>query len=108
MDNLKICKNCIQPNTRPGIYFDENGICGACLWEKEKQTIDWASRENTKKSFELIARYVMPHFHGSTKGLVTSAQWTKQNRNSLADGQTKAVEKAQEDYDSSATPSCSR
>ena len=69
------------------------------------QTIDWASRENTKKSFELIARYVMPHFHESTKGLVTSAQWTKQNRNSFADGQTKAVEKAQEDYDSSATAS---
>ena len=35
---MKICKRCIQPDTRPGIYFDENGICGACLWEKEKKS----------------------------------------------------------------------
>ena len=42
---MKICKICIQPDTRPGIYFDKNGICGACLWEKEKKEIDWNSRE---------------------------------------------------------------
>jgi hypothetical protein len=34
---MKICKRCIQPDTRPGIYFDENGICGVCLWEEEKK-----------------------------------------------------------------------
>jgi N-acetyl sugar amidotransferase len=43
---MKICKKCIQPDTRPGIYFDEDGICGACLWEEEKKTIDWKQREN--------------------------------------------------------------
>ena len=42
---MKICKICIQPDTRPGIYFDNNGVCGACLWEKEKKEIDWKSRE---------------------------------------------------------------
>src|SRR3990172_6401671 len=42
---MKICKICIQPDTRNGIYFDKNGICGACLWEKEKKEIDWNSRE---------------------------------------------------------------
>ena len=42
---MKICKICIQPDTRPGIYFDNNGVCGACLWEKEKKVIDWNSRE---------------------------------------------------------------
>jgi N-acetyl sugar amidotransferase len=49
---MKICKKCIQPDTRPGIYFDENGICGACLWEREKETIDWDLR---KKELEKIA-----------------------------------------------------
>ena len=44
MNDIKICKNCIQPNTRPGIFFNEDGVCGACLWEKEKQTIDWNKR----------------------------------------------------------------
>ena len=38
---IKICKYCIQPDTRPNVYFNEEGICGACLWEKEKKTIDW-------------------------------------------------------------------
>ena len=38
---MKICKICIQPDTRPGIYFDDQGICGACLWEEEKKEINW-------------------------------------------------------------------
>lgn len=42
---MKICKICIQSDTRPGIYFDNDGICGACLWEKEKKEIDWDKRE---------------------------------------------------------------
>ncbi len=41
---MKICKKCIQPDTRPGIYFDNKGICGACLWEEEKKNIDWKER----------------------------------------------------------------
>ena len=24
---MKVCKRCIQVNTRPGIFFDDNGIC---------------------------------------------------------------------------------
>ena len=43
---MRYCKRCVQPDTRPGIYFDEKGICGACLWEDEKKTIDWTAREN--------------------------------------------------------------
>jgi len=42
---MKICKNCVQPDTRPQIHF-ENNVCGACLWEEEKQTIDWEKRQN--------------------------------------------------------------
>jgi len=42
---LRICKKCIQPDTRPGIFFDGNGICGACIWNEEKLKIDWSKRE---------------------------------------------------------------
>lgn len=42
---MRICKKCVQPDTRPKIYFSEDGICGACLWEEEKKNIDWAQRE---------------------------------------------------------------
>ena len=41
---MKFCKRCVQPDTRPGIYFDENGVCGACLYEEEKEKIDWDAR----------------------------------------------------------------
>lgn len=46
---MKYCKKCIQPDTRPGIYFNEEGICGACLYEEEKKKIDWTTREEELK-----------------------------------------------------------
>jgi len=42
---MKYCKKCLQPNTRPGVKFDENGICYACKFEEEKKNIDWDKRE---------------------------------------------------------------
>ncbi len=42
---MKICKKCIQPDTRVGIYFNEEGVCGACIWAEEKKGIDWNTRE---------------------------------------------------------------
>lgn len=42
---MRYCTQCVQPDTRPHIYFDENGVCGACLWEKEKERIDWDERK---------------------------------------------------------------
>ena len=50
MDDLKICTRCIQPNTRPGIFFNEESVCGACLWEDEKKKIDWSERTNELKN----------------------------------------------------------
>lgn len=40
---MKICKYCIQPDSRPGIFF-QNDVCGACIWEKEKDSINWQKR----------------------------------------------------------------
>ena len=51
---MRICTRCIQPDTRPGIYFDDQNVCGACLWEEEKKEIDWKSRE---KELEGIAEW---------------------------------------------------
>lgn len=42
---MKYCKKCVQPDTRPGIYFSEDGVCGACLWEEQKKKIDWDQRK---------------------------------------------------------------
>ncbi len=47
---MKFCKKCIMPDTRPGIKFDENGVCIACLNNEKKKTIDWDARyEELKK-----------------------------------------------------------
>lgn len=42
---MKYCKKCLQPNTRPGVLFDEDQVCYACKYELEKAKIDWAKRE---------------------------------------------------------------
>ena len=43
---MRYCKRCLQPDTRPGVYFSEDCVCGACLWEEEKQKgVDWDARE---------------------------------------------------------------
>ena len=41
---LFYCKKCVMPNTRPGITFDENGVCSACLNNERKQNVDWNKR----------------------------------------------------------------
>ena len=41
---MEYCKKCLMPNTRPGLKFDENNICYACIhYEKQKKT-DWTKR----------------------------------------------------------------
>ena len=43
---MRYCKRCLQPDTRPGVYFSDDGVCGACLWEEEKnKNVDWDARE---------------------------------------------------------------
>ncbi|MCR5793654.1 MAG: N-acetyl sugar amidotransferase [Lachnospiraceae bacterium] len=41
---MKYCKKCLQPDTRPGILFDENGVCYACKYEESKEKVDWSKR----------------------------------------------------------------
>lgn len=41
---MRYCKKCLQPDTRPGILFNDEGICYACLYEEEKKRIDWNKR----------------------------------------------------------------
>jgi len=42
---MKYCKNCILPDTRPGIILDQGGICSGCRGhEKKNNQIDWKKR----------------------------------------------------------------
>ncbi len=46
MKNKKVfwCKSCLNMSTRPRIQFDDNQVCNACLWSKEKKILNWESR----------------------------------------------------------------
>ncbi len=43
---MKYCKKCVQPDTRPGIVFDEEQICSACRAMEALSKVDWNQREN--------------------------------------------------------------
>jgi len=46
---MKYCKKCVQPDTRPGITFDSEGVCHACGYAEKKDQIDWEARERELK-----------------------------------------------------------
>lgn len=41
---MNYCKKCVMPDTRPGIWFDEEGVCQACRAEEQKGRTDWDKR----------------------------------------------------------------
>jgi N-acetyl sugar amidotransferase len=44
---LNYCKRCILPDTRPGIWFDEEGICSGCRGQDYKDHgINWEERRS--------------------------------------------------------------
>jgi len=52
---LKYCKKCLYPDTKPGLGFDENGVCDACKSAEEKEKIDWVDRR--KELEKLLEKY---------------------------------------------------
>lgn len=52
---MRYCRECVLPDTRPGIVIGIDGICSACLGHKEKENIDWLIR---KREFENIVSKV--------------------------------------------------
>lgn len=47
---IKYCKNCLFPETKPELTFDENGICSACRFAVQKEEIDWNERRQELKN----------------------------------------------------------
>lgn len=42
---VKYCKKCVMPDTRPGIKFNNEGICSACQSFERRKLIDWNKRQ---------------------------------------------------------------
>ena len=75
---MRVCNRCIQPDTRPGIYFDDQGICGACLWEEEKKEIDWESREKELRDIAEWAKKTTKSNYDCAIGVSGGKDSTKQ------------------------------
>ena len=51
---MKYCKKCLQPDTRPNIKFNDQGICPACDYAEVVKNIDWKER---RKGLESIVSF---------------------------------------------------
>lgn len=53
---MKFCNNCVFPDTKPDLTFNESGICSACEFSFKKNTdIDWDSRLSELKG--IVSKY---------------------------------------------------
>ena len=59
---------------------------------------EWANREQTLRSYELFARYVMPHFQGSLGPIMGSNVWARENRKEVFGTTVEAVRRAFTDF----------
>jgi limonene 1,2-monooxygenase len=67
-----------------------NGGFGGLLFRAH----EWATREQTLKSYELFARYVMPQFQGSADMPRASNEWARSNRRTIFSPNVEAIQRA--------------
>ena len=67
-----------------------DGGAGAVLFRAH----EWANREQTLRSYELFARWVMPRFQGSADAPLASRQWASDNRAGIFGPRITALQKA--------------
>lgn len=59
-NTVRYCKRCLFPDTKPDLYFDDEGVCDACRSSERKHgienAIDWSAREAQFKEILSEAR----------------------------------------------------
>jgi len=71
------------------IDLSQGGIGGILFRAHE-----WANREQTLRSYELFARYVMPRFQGALDTVANSQQWARADRRAIFGPNVEAVRRA--------------
>lgn len=71
------------------VEYSDGGFGGLLFWAH-----NWATREQTWRSYEMFARYVMPQFQDSAASLVRSNEWCKENRKTIFGPNVAALKKA--------------
>ena len=75
------------------IELSKGGIGGVLFRAHE-----WANHEQTLRSYELFARYVMPRFQGSLDTIIGSNRFVRENRKRVVGGTVEAVRRAFTDH----------
>ena len=56
LDKIKFCEECFMPSSRPRVSFNQDNICNACTYAKNKsEDINWETRE--KELLELLNQH---------------------------------------------------
>ncbi len=71
------------------VEFSSGGFGGLLFRANE-----WADREQTLRSYELFARYVMPRFQGSLDSVAASNEWARSKRKTIFGPNVEAIRKA--------------
>jgi limonene 1,2-monooxygenase len=61
----------------------------------------WTTREQTLRTYEMLARYVMPRLQGLLAPVQRTMKWVGEHKESLAQNTVAAVRKAIHDYNAS-------
>lgn len=56
---IRYCSKCVFPETKPDLFFNEDGVCSACIGAEQKNiSIDWETRK--KEFFGIVKHYRKP------------------------------------------------
>lgn len=52
---IRYCTRCLYPDTKPDLWFDEHGVCSACVNFEKRKEVDWSRRH--AEFMDLLERY---------------------------------------------------
>ncbi len=52
---LRYCARCLYPESKPDIWFDDRGVCSACIGYEKRKVVDWDVRK--REFLEITGRY---------------------------------------------------
>lgn len=41
---IRYCRSCVMPETKPDIFFNDDGVCSACVHFDDRAGVDWEAR----------------------------------------------------------------
>lgn len=56
---IRYCTQCLYPETKPDLRFDDRGVCSACTSFRNRASVDWGRRR--QEFADILGRYRSPH-----------------------------------------------